>query len=81
MHTQHARNKQVSKNIRIQGLYLYNKTRYVAYSRPNGWTEWAETFCGHSEVMGGCFRQKIDIFSSFKKQISIFSTGNAGPFS
>ena len=21
---------------------------YVVYSRPNGWTEWAETFCVHS---------------------------------
>ena len=42
---------------------LYNKTRhsyiyiYVAYSRPNGWTDWAKTFdwveifCGH--YMGG----------------------------
>ena len=21
---------------------------YVPYSRPNGWTDWAEIFCGHS---------------------------------
>ena len=58
MHTQHARNKQVSKNIRIQGLYLYNKTRYVAYSRPNGWTDWVEFFCGHSWVAGGVLKAK-----------------------
>ena len=28
---------------------LYNKIRHsYAYSRPNGWTDWAEYFCGHS---------------------------------
>ena len=26
---------------------------YVAYSRPNSWTDWAEIFCGHSWVAGG----------------------------
>ena len=26
---------------------------YVTYSRPNGWTVWAEFFCGHSWVTGG----------------------------
>ena len=37
-------------------FYLFNKTRhsyiyiYVAYSRPNVWTDWAEFFCGHSWV-------------------------------
>ena len=25
---------------------------YVPYSRPNGWTDWAEIFCGHSEAPG-----------------------------
>ena len=38
-------------------LNLYNKTRhsyiYVVYSRPNGSTDWAEIFCGHSLVAGG----------------------------
>ena len=38
-------------------IYLYNKTRhsyiYVAYSRANGWSDWAEIFCGHSWVAGG----------------------------
>ena len=27
--------------------------KYVPYSRPNGWTDWAEIFCGHSGVAGG----------------------------
>jgi len=31
-------------------LYIYT---YVAYSKLNGWTEWAEIFCGHSWVAGG----------------------------
>ena len=26
---------------------------YVPYSRPNGWTDWAEIFCGHSGMAGG----------------------------
>ena len=26
---------------------------YVAYSRPNGWTDLAGIFCGHSWVAGG----------------------------
>ena len=42
------------KNIMFN---LYNKTRhsyiYVTNNRPNGWTEWAEIFCGHSGVPGG----------------------------
>ena len=29
---------------------------YVPYSWPNGWTDWAEIFCGHSWVAGGCYR-------------------------
>jgi len=32
---------------------------YVAYSRPNGWTGWAEIFCRHLWVAGDCYRQKI----------------------
>ena len=36
---------------------IYKKTRhsyiYVACSRPNDWTEWAEFFCRHSSVAGG----------------------------
>ena len=31
---------------------------YVAYSWPNGWIDWAEIFCGHSWVAGGCYRLK-----------------------
>ena len=26
---------------------------YVPYSRPNGWTDWAENCCGNSGVAGG----------------------------
>ena len=43
-------------NLKIWNLY--NKTRhsyiYVAYSRPNGWTEWAEFFLRHLRVVRGC---------------------------
>ena len=48
--------------------YLYNKTRhsyiyiYVAYIRPNGWTDWAEIFWGHSVVAGSSLRLKKYIF-------------------
>jgi len=49
---------------------------YVAYSRPNGWTDWAEICCGHSGVAGGVIGFKK---SKFVK--NIFFTGNAGPFS
>ena len=51
---------------------------YVAYSRPNGWTDWAEFFCGQSWVAGGCYRLKN---STFKNNFYFFSTGNAWPFS
>ena len=37
----------IKQDIRI---YIYI---YAAYSRPNGWTDWAEFFCGHSWVAGG----------------------------
>ena len=26
---------------------------YVAYNRPNGWTEWTEIFCRYSWVVEG----------------------------
>ena len=29
---------------------------FFSYSRPNGWTEWADIFCGHSGMAEGCFR-------------------------
>ena len=41
--------------IKQRHSYIYT---YVAYSRPNGWTEWAEIFCGHAWVAGGCYRLK-----------------------
>jgi len=56
---------------------------YVAYSRPNGLTDWAETFCGHSGVAGERYRIKNRenfFFSKYFYFISFF-TGNAGPFS
>ena len=40
---------------------------YVAYSRPNGWTDWADIFCD---------RQKNSKFFPL-----LFSTGTTGPFS
>ena len=30
----------------------------MLYSRPNGWTDWAEIFCGYLWVAGGCYRLK-----------------------
>ena len=48
---------------------------YVPYSRPNGWTDWAEIFCGHSWVAWGWYRLKIQ-----KKKIStFFSRATPGP--
>ena len=35
-----------------QDIRIY--TIYVAYSWPNGWTDWAEICCGHLWVAGGC---------------------------
>ena len=56
-------------------LYIYNKTRhsyiyiyiyiYVAYCRPNGWTKWAEIFCGCNRLKNSKFFSKI--FSFLKK--------------
>ena len=47
---------------------------YVAYSRPNGWTDWADKFCGHSWVAGGCYRlnKMENIFSEYFVQIFFF---------
>ena len=52
---------------------------YVPYSRPNGWTDWAEIFCRHSRVAGGDHRLKKSNFIFLIE--NFFSTGNAGPFS
>ena len=68
---------------------LYNKTRhdriYVPYSRPNGWTDYAEIYCGDWGVAGGWHRLKkfeIVFFKIFFYFFKIFfSTGNAGSFS
>ena len=42
-------------------IYIYI---HVAYSRTNGWTDWAEIFCGHSRVAEGCLRLKKIFFST-----------------
>jgi len=39
----------IKQDIRIYIYYIY-----VAYSRPNDWSDWAEFFCEHSWVAGGC---------------------------
>ena len=31
---------------------------YVDYSRQNGWTKWADIFCGNSRVAGGVLGYK-----------------------
>ena len=63
--------------ITKQDIHIY---MYVAYSRPNGQTDWADFLCGQSWVAWGCFRLKKSkfFFILFKKK---FSTGNAEPFS
>ena len=44
------------------------------YSRPNGWTDWAYIFCGHSWVAGGCYRLKdFDIFFNFFSKFLFFN--------
>ena len=46
---------------------------YAAYSRPNGWTEWADIFCRHSWVAGGCFGLKIiGFFQNFNLFFNFF---------
>ena len=49
--------KMFQKYFKISFTFIYkNKTFvyiYVPYSRPNGWTDWAEIFCGQSWVAGG----------------------------
>ena len=60
-----------------------NKTRhsyiYVAISRPNGWTDWTEFFCGHSCVAGVCYRVIKMFISNFFFQI-FFSYGQRRTF-
>ena len=54
---------------------------YVSYSRPKGWTELANIFCGHSWVAGGCYglkkKTKI-IFQQFFFNIC-FPRATSGP--
>ena len=75
------RNQIIEKSI-YSFIYILKqdiRTLYVAYRRPNGWTDWAEIFCGHSWVAAGCYRLN-KILKSFL-QIFLFFTGNAVPFS
>ena len=46
------------------GIYIIKQDirLYVPYSRPNDWTDWAESFCGHSGVAAGCYRLKKSVF-------------------
>ena len=54
---------------------------YVAYSRPNGWADWAEFFCGNSWVGGVVIGKKNRIFFNIYFFQFFLATGNAGPFS
>ena len=60
---------------RHSNLYIY-----VAYSRPSGWTEWADIFCEHSWVAGGCYRLKKirTFFSKYVFQV-FFPRATPGP--
>ena len=42
----------------------------VTYSRPSGWTDWADIFCGHSWVAGE--RLKLKKFENIFFKIIIF---------
>ena len=58
-------------------IIIYIICTYVAYSRPNGWTEWADIFCGHSWLASGFFRPKNEFvfnffFVNFLLQIFVF---------
>ena len=53
----------LNKKLKIRTSQKKDIRIYVNNSRPNGSTEWAEIFSGHSWVAGGCFRLKIDFFS------------------
>ena len=44
---------------------------YVAYSRPNGWIDWAEICFGHSWVSGRYYRLKIN--QNFEKILNFLS--------
>ena len=45
---------------------------HVEYCRPNGWTDWAEFFCGHSSVAGGMLKTKNSKTCFFSKKNWIF---------
>ena len=46
----------IKMHIKRNHLSIYiikqDNSIYVAKSRPNDWTEWADIFCGHSWVAG-----------------------------
>ena len=53
----------------IQEIYIIKQDIriYVPYSLPNGWTDWAKNFCGHSWVAEGCYTLKKCEFCFFFK--------------
>jgi len=60
-------------------IILNNKTRhlyiYVAYSLPNGWTDWAEVFCEHLWVVKFFFhgqRRALQLVYVIKQDIRIY---------
>jgi len=52
---------------------------YVAYSRPNGWTEWAEFFSEHLWVAVECYRPNI--FSLYLKSFTFVCISSSTLFS
>ena len=62
------------KMVKTRLIYIIKQDShiYVPYSRPNGWTDWADIFCGHSGVAEGWHRLKKNSKIFFK--IYFFST-------
>ena len=61
-------------NIIKQEIYIH-----VAYSRPNGWTDWAELFCGHSWVARGFHRLKNSMIFFLLNFIIFFPRAKSCP--
>ena len=59
-------------NLKFVNLNNITRHSYIAYSRPNGWTDWAEIFCEHSLVAEACHRLKKSKYFFFKNFSSFF---------